>query len=88
MKQTALAIPREITRPCPHCDGGFETFINGEFIRQERIEAHVTLSQAARACGISAAHMSRMELGGETFQRGYAEICERLFERRRRAGNE
>ena len=81
-------IPRETTRPCLDCQGGFVTEINGAYMRQEREEAHVTLSQAADACGVSRQHMSRIERGEETFQRGYAEICERLFARRRRAGPE
>lgn len=63
-------------------------FINPAYMKQKRIAAHVTQSQAASACGISTSHMSRMERGEETFQRGYAAICERLFERRRRSGNE
>ena len=81
-------ITREITRPCLDCQGGFVTEINGLFIRQERIAAHVTTSQAARACGVTRQHMSRMERGEETFQPGYAGICERLFARRQRSGDE
>lgn len=81
-------LPREITKPCSECDGGVRVFINGEYMRQERLAAHVTLSQAAQACRVSRQHMSRMERGEETFQRVYAEICERFFARRRRAGEE
>lgn len=82
------AVPREIKRPCLDCHGGFVTEINGAYIRQEREEAHVTVAQAAQACGVSRQHMSRMERGEETFQQGYALICERLFALRRRSGPE
>lgn len=88
VKRTYSAIPRVITRPCTECRDGVVVQINGLFIRQEREEAHVTVAQAARACGVTRQHMGRMERGEETFQRGYAEICERLFAKRRRAGPE
>ena len=57
-------------------------------MKQERIAAHVTVDQAARACGITRQHMNRMERGERTFERGYAEICERFFALRRRSGPE
>lgn len=62
--------------------------INPAYMRQERLDAHVTLSQAAGACQVSRQHLSRMERGEETFQRGYAEICERFYARRMRSGEE
>lgn len=80
-------LPREIRRRClRQCASGEEVIINPEYMRQERKDAHVTLSQAASSCGISRQHMSRMERGDETFQRGYAEICERFYARRMRSG--
>lgn len=81
-------LPREITKPCIECSGGVRVFINGEYMRRERLEAHVTLYQAAQACRIGTSQLSRMELGQETFQRAYAQACEALYARRRRAGPE
>lgn len=84
----AALIPAEITRPCPRCADGIEVLVNPAYMRQERREAHVTLSQAASTCGISRQHMSRMERGDETFQRAYADICLRFYARRMRSGEE
>lgn len=72
--------PREITL--------LEVRINGLYMREKRRAAHVTLSQAARNLGISRQHLSRMERGAATFQKEYAEACERFFARRMRAGEE
>lgn len=83
-----MSLPREITRPCPRCVDGIEVLINPAYMRQERLDAHVTLSQAALACGIGTSQLSRMERGEETYQRGYAEICLRFFQRRVRSGPE
>lgn len=90
MKRAAAApkIPREIKLPCRDCQGGFVTEINGAYMRGEREAAHVTVDQAARACGVSRQHMSRMERGERPFERGYADICERFFTLRRRSGPE
>lgn len=85
-RPTPAKIPREITRPCLDCQGGFVTEINGAYMRQERQAAHVTLLQAASACGIGTSQLSRMERGEDTFQRGYADICARLYALRRRSG--
>jgi len=83
-----LEMARELTRPCTDCVDGFKKYINGQYMRKERRDAHVTLSQAAKACGIGTSQLSRMERGEETFQPGYAELLDRFYARRRRSGPE
>lgn len=79
---------REVFSQCTWCAGrGRRRVLNGLHFRRMRQAAKVTLTEMARVCGVSHAHLSRMELGrGVDFLPRFAELYDRLFERRRRAG--
>jgi transcriptional regulator with XRE-family HTH domain len=80
------SIPRQIERECHDC-GGMTMAYNGAYFRNLREQAKLTLAEMARAIGgVTGSHLSRMELGYERFLEQYARAYERLFERRRKAG--
>jgi hypothetical protein len=92
-------IPREITRPCKRC-GHRRKELNGPFFRLRRKLAKVTLREMASMFGasglpldgvrngVSLQLLSRMERGDVPFAPKYAEVYDRLFERRERAGGD
>ena len=95
MKRAAAAkIPREvtrpaITRPCPACHGeGTVTVLDGRHFRKLRELSGVTLTEMARICDVSRPHLSRMERGEQTFQPRFADLYQRLFDRRQKSGDE
>lgn len=83
------AIPRQVWRPCPRC-GHKHLEFNGAFYRARRKAAGLTLKEVARTINVlkppSVPLLSHMEMGRRTFQARYALAYDRLFERRRRAG--
>jgi DNA-binding XRE family transcriptional regulator len=47
-------------QPCPHC-GAPKRVVNGEWLRQERKRAGLTLREMARRVGVSAAYLCDIE---------------------------
>lgn len=80
------AIPRTLPHDCKEC-GGSAPVLNGAYFRNLRQLAKLTIKEMARVCGVSTAYLSRMELGEAPFSPKCGELYERLFERRRKAGD-
>jgi hypothetical protein len=86
-RSPSASIPREITRPCNECNGaGHGTVPNPEFFRRMRIRAGLTLKEMGRVLGVSYSAVSLMEHGRQAIRPEHVAIYDRLFERRRRAG--
>lgn len=85
-RRTEDAIPRMTTRRCSGGCGCTRPALNGAWYRRLRVDAKVTLKEMAEICEVSVAYLSRMERGRLEFLPEYAAFYDRLFERRRRAG--
>lgn len=79
--------PRTIEQPCSHC-GHVREVLNGAHYRRLRHLSKLTLVEMGRLCGVGYSHLGKMERGREAFQPKYAECYERLFDRRRKAGED
>ena len=89
MKRAAPAISPAITRPCAACNGsGTVTALDGRHFRRLRELSKVTLTEMARICRVGRSHLSRMERGQGTFQPRFAELYQRLFDRRQKSRDE
>lgn len=64
------------------------TTLDGRHFRGLRKKAHLTLVEVGRLCRLSPSHLSAMEVGEHPFKPEIAALYERLFDRRRKAGDE
>lgn len=81
-------IPREISIPCPeHCSAGAKVVLNGEYFRNLRKQADLTIVEMAQIVGCGFSVLGKMERGEVAFSLDYARLYERVADRRRRAGD-
>lgn len=72
-----MKVGKYADRPCPTC-GAPRSIVNGDWLREQRERARLTLREVARRLGFSAPYISDIELGRRNCTPAILEFYEQL----------